>query len=382
MFDEFGVNQGFSGLKLPHEPFLPNPTSEQPATQAAAEGAIKLTGAGKALLLWLRAGTHQGVAIVTDGINSKTSRLPGSYVGPHRKSPFLFDLRRDRALTRGPERRMHFFAASTAVRADLAREFEIEEGLALPIRTEAGEGMLLLGGIDGLCTDHIELGAYLGDAIASHIQRHALLSAVEEGAISRARLSLARDLHDSIVQFLAGATFRIEAITRALRAGERPERELKDLKQLLLHEQQELRSSIGALRKDRISLPELAADLNGLCDRLARQWDIDCSFTAEVPNVTAQMRLHLDTHQLIRETVANAVRHAQAKTVQVQMTVEDSDLRLDISNDGSGSQRVMEGKPWSLRERVDEANGTLMLASRESGLNVSITLPIAQEPRP
>jgi signal transduction histidine kinase len=265
------------------------------------------------------------------------------------------------------------------VRAELAREFGIEEGLTVPIRTEPGEGVLILGGIKSPCTDHLEFAEQLSDALAAHIQRHALLSAVEESATAKARLSLARDLHDSIVQFLAGATFRIEAITRSLRAGDQPERELKDLKQMLLEEQQELRSAIGALRSSKISLPSLAADIQVLCDRLARQWDIHCKFSAEVPEMTAPMRLHLDTHQLIREAVANAVRHAGAKSVRVQMAAEESQLRLDISDDGNATAPLKEGSPWSLRERVDEANGTLMLASRDTGTSVSITLPLNGE---
>ncbi|CAN5131268.1 sensor histidine kinase [soil metagenome] len=375
----FGVNQGFSGLKLPKGNFLAEPTPDRPPMTAAAEGAMKLIGAKAGLLLWRPAGSHEALAISLGPGETRTTTVPRSSVISTRPQPFLFDLGRNRAITRGPERRMRFFAASSAIGADIARRFGVEEGLALPINTAAGEGKLLLGGIKGLSTDHIELGAFLGDAITTHIQRHALLAAVEESAIARARLSLARDLHDSIVQFLAGATFRIEAITRALRAGEHPERELKDLKELMLLEQQELRSAIGALRSDRIVLPELAADLGSLCDRLGRQWDIRCTFAADVPGTEAPMRLHLDTHQLIREAVANAVRHARAKAVQVQMTVEESELRLDITNDGSGSERLKAGDPWSLRERVDEANGTLMLATGEKGTRVSITLPLASE---
>jgi signal transduction histidine kinase len=91
------------------------------------------------------------------------------------------------------------------------------------------------------------------------------------------------------------------------------------------------------------------------------------------------MRLHLDSHQLVREAVANAVRHAKARSVRIQLTVDDNDLRLDISNDGKGSERLKEGSPWSLRERVDEANGTLMLATRKAGTSVSITLPLNTE---
>ena len=375
----FGVNHGFSGLKLPKGALLRETRPGESPLQAAVEGAARLTRAANALLLWCGEGSHQWVAIALEAGGQAGSPAAVIPARPIQRRPFLFDLGKDRALARGQNRRLELLSAAKLVDSKLAREFGVEEGLAVPIATEAGEGLLLLGGIHALCIDHVEFGETLSDALARQIQSAALLSAVEEGAMAKARLALARDLHDSIVQFLAGATFRIEAISRAVRSGEQQDRELKDLKQLMLQEQQELRLAIGALRTDRVSLPDLASDLKALCDRLARQWDIDCAFSAEVPELKVPMRLHLDSHQLVREAVANAVRHAKARAVRIQLTVDDNDLRLDISNDGKGSERLKEGSPWSLRERVDEANGTLMLATRKAGTSVSITLPLKTE---
>lgn len=376
----FGVNHGFSGFSSVNDALLRDPSPGDSALESAIDGAVAAAGARKALLFWRGRGSRHWLAMARDESGFSTHALPAQTVGLGRGA-FLFDVERNRALCRSAARRIRFSTAADLVDAKVALGHGIREGLGIPIHTAAGEGLLLLGGIKSLCTDHIEFGDTLSNAVAAHIQRHALLAAVEDGAIARARLSFARDLHDNIVQFLAGATFRIEAISRALRAGDRPERELKDLKQLLLHEQQELRSAIGALKSETIPLPKLAGDLGELCNRLAMQWDIQCLFSAEVPETSAPMRLHLDTHQLIREAVANAVRHARAKSVSVQLSAEDGDLRLDIRNDGSGSERLKDGAPWSLRERVDEANGTLMLATRETGTDVSITLPLKPETR-
>jgi len=375
----FGVNKGFASVRFAHDSFLPEPSPNSPALETAIEGAIRVTGAAEALMLWKGEESHALVAM-TSGPEGIESRLaPNSALRHFRYGALLFDLHRNRGFTRDSNRRMVFFRATSELDFKLVEQAGIVEGLALSILTPTGRGMLFLSGIRSLCTDHVDLGEQLGEALAVHIQRQALVQAVEETATAKARLSLARDLHDSIVQFLAGATFRIEAISRSLRSGDKPDRELQDLKQLMLEEQQDLRSAIGALRARRISLPMLAADVKVLCERLARQWDIDCVFSAEVPDVAAPMRLHLDTHQLIREAVANAVRHAHAKSVTVQMAAEDSQLRLDINNDGSGGEQLMKGSPWSLRERVDEANGTLMLASRKTGTSVSITLPLSAE---
>jgi signal transduction histidine kinase len=377
----FGVNHGFSGVRSLKDDLLRDASPGDSPLEGAIEGIAAATGARTALLLWCGHGSRHWLAMAWDGSDFRTNALPNRTIEIAR-GPFLFDLEHDHGLYRGASQRMRFSTVNELMESKPAREHGFMEGLGIPVRTAAGEGLLLLGGISGLCTDHIEFGGAVSSALAAHIQRHALLAAVEDGAIARARLSLARDLHDSIVQFLAGATFRIEAISRALRAGDRPERELKDLKQLLLHEQEELRSAIGALKSETIALPKLAGDLRALCGRLAMQWDIQCLFSAEVPETSAPMRLHLDTHQLIREAVANAVRHARAKSITVQLTADDGNLRLDICNDGSGSERLKEGTPWSLRERVDEANGTLMLATRDTGTDVSITLPLKPENRP
>ena len=377
----FGVNKGFASLKFTLESFLPTASPSSAPMETLLEGAMQITGAECGLLLWRDDGGHSLVGISADQSGIRARLLPNSALKEAGRS-FLFDISHDRCFARDSNRRMRFFKAGAAMDLAIAKQIGIDSGLAVPIHSPTGRGMLYLGGISGLCTDHVDFGDQLSEALTAHLQQEALVSAVDENATARARLSLARDLHDSIVQFLAGATFRIEAIRRAIRSGDQPDRELSELKDMMLEEQQELRSAIGALRASKISLPMLARDIQILCERLGRQWDIQCSFSSEVPDQSVSMRIHLDTHQLIREAVANAVRHAHAKTVNVEMTAEGALLRLDIGNDGSGGERLKKGSPWSLRERVDEANGTLMLASRKTGTNVSITLPLKPETRP
>ena len=80
-------------------------------------------------------------------------------------------------------------------------------------------GVLILWDMVELSVDFLELGADLGRAAGLVIDREELLSAMEEGAAVRSRLSLARDVHDSVLQFLAGAAFRVEAVIRGLAPG-------------------------------------------------------------------------------------------------------------------------------------------------------------------
>lgn len=370
----FGVNHGFTGTSIRRDRLLPEPSLTSPF-ESALEGARQASAAQGGLLLWRGAKGDYLQVVDHAGLLSATA-APSSGRMNWGTTPFLFDIERDRAFAHRGDRRARFFAASEAIEKELATDAGIVSGLALPLQTDTGSGIMLLGGIAGLTTDHIEFGQHLADAVASHIERHALLSAVEQNAVSSARLALSRDLHDSIVQFLAGATFRVEAISRAARSGGETEQDLAELKTLLLQEQQELRSAIGAMRADDVALSELARDLEALCTRLARQWNIGCSFSASVPKERAPMRLHLDTHQLVREAVANAVRHAGAESVRVALSTEASNLLLEIINDGRPGERLPKGAPWSLRERVEDANGTLMLTSRGGTTTVSVSLPM------
>jgi signal transduction histidine kinase len=243
-------------------------------------------------------------------------------------------------------------------------------------------GLLILESVSGLSTDHIELAEQVAADLATHIQRHELLKAAEDSAEARSRLTLARDLHDSVVQFLAGAAFRLEAIKRSKASGRDVDAEIDELKQLMLQEQRELRTFIKSLRSGPlVPLSELAKDLQALANRLSKQWDVRCLFSARPAEMMIPTRLRLDAQQLMREAVANAVRHAEAKSVNVGMEVGSDELRLEFVNDGGGfklrGQRLE--MPASLMERVEHAGGVLDMARGMGVTKLSITLPIGEK---
>ena len=165
-----------------------------------------------------------------------------------------------------------------------------------------------------------------------------MLDAIEAGAAARTRLSLARDVHDSIVQFLAGAAFRVEAIKRAARSGATVDAELDELKRLLVEEQGEIRGFVMALRRDReLELAEAVAELRALAERLGQQWSVDCRVSADGERRRSiPIRLQLDLQQLLREAVANAVRHGGANRIDVGLSVDRDQVELSVADNGSG----------------------------------------------
>jgi len=87
--------------------------------------------------------------------------------------------------------------------------------------------------------------------------------------------------------------------------------------------------------------------------------------------------VHLDAHQLVREAVANAVRHAGAKSVQIALKSANGAVHLNLVNDGKAYP--MHGKrmhlPQSLQERVEQAGGAIDLSRGMGVTKLSILLP-------
>ena len=376
----FGVNQWRAHVRVATEELLSDPSMDTLPLEGGLQAAMAVTQAERGAFVWSRAPARSATVLVArDGTVTESELAPDS-VAPPAPGTFLYDLRNGRAFTRDNRRDLRAFTLDDHVYPETAAALDLREGLAVPVRSDRGQGQIFLDGVRGLSTDHLELGEVISRAVATRIQRRALMRAAEDSAEARSRLAIARDLHDSVVQFLAGAAFRLEAMKRSLLAGREIAPEINELKELMLLEQGELRSFITALRSgSQIELAELARDLQSLAARLSRQWDVHCTFSALQGDMLVPTRLHFDAHQLIREAVANAVRHAGAKNVSIRVGGEKDEVTLDVINDGASYPRGARRNPMpgSLQERVEAAGGRLDLSRGMGVTKVSIALPIA-----
>ena len=370
----FGVHQWRARMPGKVEELLAEPRLDKSPLETGLTASMKALGATSGAILWTEAGSNP-VGLAAHGGEVVGVPIEDGQVG---SAPFLYDLQRHRTLSRDSERNLIAREPAELIGGDLARAFDLNEGLAVPVHTGTGEGQLFLQGVH-LSTDHLDIGEQLATDLAGHIQRHELLQAAADSAAAQSRIALARDLHDSVVQFLAGAAFRLEAMRRSDGAGRRIEPELNELKQLMLQEQGELRAFITALRTGgRVAFADLSRDLQSLADRLSKQWAIDCDFAMEPADVTMSTDVHLDAHQLVREAVANAVRHAAAKSVRVGLSGNRDAVRLEVVNDGAAYPKRGDqiDLPRSLRERVELAGGAIDLSRGMGVTKLTISLPV------
>lgn len=378
----FGANQQLAQFHMGDRDLLAEPSLDESPLEGGLRAAMKGLRSASGAFMWKEQGRDDFLGLLINGDAVAEIELPAaSIANAVDSSPFLYDLKRDRGLLRDADRNLVGVSPGGLIDQPAAKAMGLGQGLAIPIRSDRGEGMLFLDRVRGLSTDHLDVGEHIASELAAHVQRHALLRAAEESAEARSRLMLARDLHDSVVQFLAGAAFRLEAMKRANASGRDVDSELNELKQLMLQEQRELRSFITSLRSGPLAaFNDLTKDLQTLAGHLSRQWDVSCEFSAHPADLMIPTRLRLDAHQLMREAVANAVRHASAKSITIELAAHTDELKLEFINDGAefrprGGRLEM---PASLRERVELAGGALDMSRGMGVTKLSISLPIGE----
>jgi len=293
----------------------------------------------------------------------------------------LFDRRRGRSLVaRSAERPK---AVVGSFEDGLADYCGIDEGITLPLTGLTGSGELLLFDINGVGADHVQLGTLLAREIAAAFDRQATLALAGETALARMRDSLARDLHDSVAQSLAGTSLRLEGLRAWIRNGGDPEAEIDAIKHSLREEQRHVRSLIARLRLGDTNQETVEAGpaLHILLTALSVQWGVAVRLTPPDPPVRIAGLLAHEGEQILREAVANAVRHGNASSIEVSLRASGGDLRMTIEDDGRGFADGDPGtRPWSISERVDKLGGRLSVATGVKGTTLEIELPDAVSP--
>lgn len=194
------------------------------------------------------------------------------------------------------------------------------------------------------------------------------------------RRRIARDLHDVVLQDLAGALQGLQATRMELESSGRG----IDLEQEIVA----LRGAVGSLRnaiydlrleKDQpfVKSVESLVELNR---QLTPERDIRLSvcdgFPPELPGAA-----DVELLRVLQEALVNARRHSDARRVDVVLSVAPREVQVEVADDGVGFDpaSVREGVGLSgVRERVATLDGRLELESAPGGgTSVRVCVPYA-----
>ena len=200
---------------------------------------------------------------------------------------------------------------------------------------------------------------------------HAALEAQEQE-----RTRIARDLHDEVNQSLTGLALRLEA-TRA-KAPPELAAELAETRSLATQAMDELVALARQLRPTALDDLGLNAALAGNAEELGRQTGIATSFGAAGDFADLPGDVQLVLYRVAQEALANAARHAGAKSIVVRLAREGPRVELTVSDDGRGFAFDEAGAGLGLegmRERSLLVGGELVIESRPgSGTRVRLVI--------
>ncbi|MDR0806510.1 MAG: nitrate/nitrite two-component system sensor histidine kinase NarQ [Enterobacteriaceae bacterium] len=186
------------------------------------------------------------------------------------------------------------------------------------------------------------------------------------------RATIARELHDSLAQSLSFLRIQLTLLKRVIPDDNNTaKRVINDFDQALSSAYYQLRELLATFRLT-IQEADLHEALNQLITPLQAQTEVPiqlhCALSSQALN--AQQQVH--ALQIVREAVLNAIKHANAKTINVSCEpTADGNNMLTITDDGLGIQSVDEPEGHYglniMSERAARLGGTLSIRRREQG---------------
>jgi two-component system, NarL family, sensor kinase len=241
-----------------------------------------------------------------------------------------------------------------------------------------------LGGLVVLELVQIPLAFSLARRLRDRMREREALTrrALEASEIERRQI--ASDLHDGVVQDLTGVAYALSASARRGDGGA----SAAEIETAASN----VRDAVRDLRSMVVDLVPVSVDegsLTSALDELAQRMSTDrttISVTADDLPDTAPSETARVLYRAAQEGLRNAVRHADAASVEVHLTCDDGHARLEVADDGKGfdpatlSERAIEGHVGlrALRGLVTDASGSFELSSRVgTGTELRVEVPVA-----
>lgn len=196
------------------------------------------------------------------------------------------------------------------------------------------------------------------------------------------RRRIGQDLHDELGQMLTGIGLMSQQVSRRL--ADREASESADVEQItrFIREADEyartLARGLVPVELDGNGLP---AALMRLAENASTLFGIKCTFhktgPVQLPDPTHGMHLY----RIAQEAISNAARHGNASRVRIELSENESRIRLRIEDDGAGFETDWKTKGGSgvriMKYRANIIGGLLDISDTVSGSTVvSCSLPL------
>jgi two-component system, NarL family, sensor histidine kinase DevS len=241
--------------------------------------------------------------------------------------------------------------------------------LVLPLRaTDSVAGVLVAVravGAQPFTNEQLDMMAAFADQAALAWQLASTQRQMRELSILTDRDRIARDLHDHVIQRLFAVGLALQGTIPRARAPEVQQR-LTDCVDDLQEVIQEIRTAIFDLHGSSSGVTRLRQRLDEAVGQFATSnLRTTVQYTGPLSVVDTVLADHAEA--VVREAVSNAVRHADASTLTVDIAVDDN-LCIEVVDNGRGISSDFTGSGLTnLRRRAEEAGGTFAVEARPAG---------------
>jgi PAS domain S-box-containing protein len=185
--------------------------------------------------------------------------------------------------------------------------------------------------------EEVELAQALAQQAALAVQLARLAEQEQQNAVLHERNRMAREIHDTLAQGFTGIGLQLEAAEwEVSRAPDKALARLARARDLARQSLQEARRSVWALQPEALLHGDLPSVLRGHAEQMTH----GTAVKAEVRTSGSVCLLppEVETH-LLRiglEALTNALKHARASRVVIDLTYEPERVRLSVRDDGQG----------------------------------------------
>ncbi|MGO1233539.1 MAG: histidine kinase [Marinobacter sp.] len=220
----------------------------------------------------------------------------------------------------------------------------------------------------------------LTDQLATAIYLENQITEEQQMTLAEERTVIARELHDSLAQSLSYLKMQVARLRRLNIEGEQKavhEDILNELSTGLNSAYRQLRELLATFRL-KLDTPDLATALSKTIDEFSVRLGKPVEFEYNLPPQTLSPNEEIHTLQVIREGLANAVKHADATDIRVEILFESPRVCARVLDNGKGlpgeSQPVNHYGLIIMEDRATTLGGQIRVYNRDDGgVEVALT---------
>jgi signal transduction histidine kinase len=244
--------------------------------------------------------------------------------------------------------------------------------------------------VRGATADELALAHIAGRLVLATLEQFFFVQQVGQTASAEERLRISRELHDGIVQSLAGVGLRLQNLRRRLADQHEAAEEIGRLQNVLEHDQRELRTIVRELRPQdaREGGTIVNEELRRMRERFPLEWGLEVEIEMAAP-INVPTRVAHDLCRIVNESLSNAARHGGASRAIVTISRSDASIGIRVADNGRGFafagrrdlaalEQAGQG-PRTLKERVRGLGGALVVDSSTAGASIEVRIPVQEE---